>query len=110
MTNNPAYEFDLPTIVIHEMGHLLGLCHETVKTSIMAPYYLTTQRTLKAADTDIIRDIYIDGVISGLSTNSNALSAPVGSRVSGVIELHPDGKCIHYLEGKKTFEHQIDLK
>lgn len=110
MVNNLAYDYDLPTVILHEMGHLLGLCHEVSRPSVMAPYYLVPQRTLKAYDADIIKDIYVDGVISGLSTNSNALTAPVGSEVRGVIELHANGKCIHKVDGKITYEHQVSLK
>jgi hypothetical protein len=111
MTNNPLIEFDLPTVVLHEMGHLLGLCHETKKLSVMAPYYLTVQRTLQSYDADLIHDIYIDNAISALSVqnnNHNALSEPPGTEVKGIIELHADGKCIHYINGKKIFEHRVD--
>ncbi len=113
MTNNPFIEFDLPTVVLHEMGHLLGLCHETKKPSIMAPYYLTVQRSLQAYDADLIKDIYVDGAITAFSApnaNSNAISSPDGTEVRGIIELHKDGKCVHYLEGKKILEHTVKLK
>jgi hypothetical protein len=110
MTNHPMFEFDLPTIMLHELGHLLGMCHETVEDSIMAPYYISTRRSLEAYDIEHVNDIYVDGVISGLTVNTNALSAPVGSKVSGVIELHSDGKCVHYMNGKKTAEHQANFK
>ena len=112
MTNNPAFEFDVPTVILHEMGHLLGLCHETKKTSIMAPYYLTTQRTLKAFDTDIIKDIYVDNAITSLmleNTNSNALIGPKGTEVKGIIELRANGECKHYLNGIELFSHRVDL-
>lgn len=109
MTNHPMFEFDLPTIMLHELGHLLGMCHETVNDSIMAPYYITTRRSLEAYDIGHVNDIYVDGIISGLTANTNALSAPVGSKVSGVIELHADGKCVHSVNGKKTLEHQVNL-
>jgi predicted Zn-dependent protease len=110
MTNHPMFEFDLPTIMLHEFGHLLGMCHQTEEDSIMNPYYITTRRSLEAYDVEHVNDIYVDGIISGLTTtNTNALSAPVGSKVSGVIELHADGKCVHYMNGKKTTEHQVDM-
>ena len=113
MTNNPAFEFDVPTVVLHEMGHLLGLCHETKKTSIMAPYYLTTQRSLKAYDSDIIKDIYVDNAITSLmleNSNANALSSPVGTEVKGIIELRENGECKHYLNGVEHYSHKVDLK
>ena len=100
MPNNPMVEFDVPTVILHEMGHLLGLCHETKKPSIMAPYYLTVQRSLQAYDADLIKDIYVDGTISA-NSNSNAISEPDGTVVRGIIELHKDGRCIHSVNGKK---------
>ncbi len=103
-------DMDLPTVVLHEMGHLLGLCHESSKPSIMAPYYSTTQRSLQNFDKTRIQDIYINNYISGLSTNNtNALSVPEGTEVKGMIELRKDGQCVHYLNGKKTYEHHMDL-
>lgn len=112
MINNPLVEFDVPTVVLHELGHLLGLCHQSSKPSIMAPYYLTTQRNLQNFDRDIIKDIYVDGAITALSTKSNvnAISAPKGTEVRGIIELKKDGECTHYLEGKKIYQHFVELK
>nr|BDT28777.1 matrixin family metalloprotease [Bacteriovorax sp. HI3] len=103
-------DMDLPTVVLHEMGHLLGLCHESTKPSIMAPYYSTTQRTVQNFDRTRIQDIYINNYISGLSANStNAISVPEGTEVKGMIELHKDGTCAHYENGKKVYEHHLDL-
>lgn len=110
MTNNPTIEFDVPTIVLHEMGHLLGLCHESTASSVMAPYYLTDQRALKAFDTDIIQDIYVADSLSRLSalTNSQATNivSPVGTTVSGIIELKEDGECTHKINGKVVYRHK----
>lgn len=107
MSLNPTYDYDLPTVVLHEMGHLVGLCHQSIQPSVMDPYYYTTRRSLLQFDKDIIKDIYIDGVIDS-NNNTNALSMPPGTEIKGVIELHADGKCVHYMNGKKTFEHIID--
>lgn len=113
MNNNPMFEFDLPTVVLHEMGHLLGLCHETKKVSIMAPYYLTTQRSLQQADSDLIKNIYVDNAISALTVknaNTNALTSPPGTEVSGIIELRANGECVHFVEGREVYSHHVDLK
>jgi hypothetical protein len=111
MINAAGFDFDLPTIVLHEMGHLLGLCHEETEPSIMAPYYIATQHQIQQYDKNIIDYLYV-GSSSGYSvkknSNTNALSMPPGTEVSGMIELHVGGKCVHYLNGEKTFEHMVE--
>ena len=105
----PSY--DLPTIILHEMGHLLGLCHEEKEPSIMAPYYLRTQHKVQSYDFNVMHRLY-DGSSNAYSipqnTNTNALSMPPGTEVSGMIELRADGKCLHYMNGEKTYEHVVE--
>lgn len=116
MTLNPTKTYDVPTIILHEMGHLLGLCHESSSPSVMAPYYLTAQRSLQNFDRDIIQDLYIDSAVAHLSALTNSKSAiksdlpPAGTEVSGVIELMADGECIHKVNGKELFKHKTTLK
>ena len=118
MVDNPSFEFDVPTIILHEMGHLLGLCHQSSKPSVMAPYYLTEQRSLLTYDRDLIEDLYVAGSISNLSamkngkvkTNSAAELPPAGTEVSGIIELRADGECIHKVNGKEILRHKTKLK
>lgn len=101
-------DFDLATVVIHEMGHFLGLCHETSHQSIMQPYYNSTQRTLMAYDKTKINDLYTNNVITPMlaKTSANAISAPTGTPVRGIIELRANGKCMHYINGKLVYEHE----
>lgn len=121
MTNNPAIEFDIPTIVLHEMGHFLGLCHEGSQPSVMQPYYLTTQRSLQNFDRDIIEDLYLNSSIAHMSSFTNSKNAittkvanpdlpPTGTEVTGVIELRADGDCIHRVNGKEIYRHKTSLK
>ena len=99
--------YDLPTILIHEMGHFLGLCHESTRDSIMQPYYNSTQRLLKAYDKTKINDLYTNNTITPLLAKSSAyaLSAKEGTPVRGIIELRASGKCLHYINGKLVYEH-----
>jgi hypothetical protein len=110
MTGNPLVEYDLPTIVLHEMGHFLGLCHENRATSIMAPYYLSTQRNLKTFDTNKIKALYLDNQnLSALkakpSNKTQAITQPVGTEIKGIVELNANGHCRHFINGKLVYEH-----
>lgn len=99
--------YDLPTIVIHEMGHFLGLCHDTTHDSIMQPIYNFNQRLLKPYDKTIINDLYVNDKLPASMNKDAAMAAsiPVGTRVRGVIELHANGKCKHFIDGKLVYEH-----
>lgn len=110
-SGNP-FDYDVPTILLHEMGHFLGLCHESNQTSVMAPYYVSTQRTLKTFDTNKIRGLYLNNQnISAISTKTqaNAISAPAGTEVKGIVELNTDGNCRHLIDGKLVYEHKTHL-
>lgn len=113
MNNNPAFDFDVPTVVLHEIGHLLGLCHESSASSVMAPYYLTDQRSLFQFDQDIIQDLYVTANIASMSAMKNTKQAVIdaapGTTVTGIIELRTDGECIHTINGKEVFKHKAKL-
>ena len=100
--------YDLSTILLHEMGHFLGLCHESTNNSIMAPYYSGYQRTLKDYDTRKIRGLYLSNqnISSAIGNGTtNALSLAPGTPVKGIVELMANGKCRHFINGKLVFEH-----
>lgn len=50
--------FDLETVALHEIGHLLGLAHSADPNAIMYPTYTGVQRTLNQDDVDGIRRLY----------------------------------------------------
>ncbi len=53
-----AGTFDYYTVMLHELGHSLGLMHSSDTTSVMYAYYSGMRRTLKADDIAGIQDIY----------------------------------------------------
>ncbi len=109
-SGNPFIEYDLPTIVLHEMGHFLGLCHEYYADSIMAPYYFSNQSELKSFDSHKIKELYLNNrnysSFSAKGNNfQNALVAPIGTEVKGIIELNANGHCRHFINDKLVYEH-----
>ncbi|MGY1617387.1 matrixin family metalloprotease [Geodermatophilus sp. SYSU D00691] len=50
--------FDLETVALHEIGHLLGLDHSQVTGSVMFPTYGGVRRGLTQDDVDGIRRLY----------------------------------------------------
>jgi hypothetical protein len=55
-TNGAAY--DIATVMLHELGHSLGLPHSFNSASVMFPYYQGVRRTLSSFDIDAIRHLY----------------------------------------------------
>lgn len=98
--------FDLASVVLHEMGHFLGLFHvsdpSAVMSSTIGPF--TSRRSLSPLDKDQLSNIYLNGGItrkklmkmsitgadfktSDLGDRKDLVSHKEGEKVYGVIEL-----------------------
>lgn len=94
-SNDPGLlEFDFRSVAIHELGHLLGLPHNSVdlSDSVMWPSLprYTKRRELSYHDEQNIKRNY------RLPTGPVIIrNLRQGQRVRGVIELKANGKCIH---------------
>jgi peptidoglycan hydrolase-like protein with peptidoglycan-binding domain len=55
-----ADAFDVETVALHELGHILGLAHSSVPGAVMSPTVAPnfTLRTLTQDDTDAIQSLY----------------------------------------------------
>jgi predicted Zn-dependent protease len=54
-----AKQFDLESVALHEMGHLLGLGHSTDQNAAMYPYWAGVRRNLNQDDVDGIMALYV---------------------------------------------------
>ncbi len=124
--SNDNFFYDLHSVLLHEMGHALGLKHVENNSinSVMAPYLgrSDVSRELTNHDKTTVQSLYglsslkaSPFMVAALSTPSK-FELPKDARESedgaiiGVIELRADGECRHYLEGKLTQSHHHDIK
>lgn len=121
--DDPAvtYDYDLKTVMLHEMGHFLGLQH-VPKTydrtqSVMYPsiYYTEVKRVPMARDIADMASKY-NVTVGALSANAITADRPeykprdAGEAVSVVIELKASGDCVHHEGGVETLRHHVKLK
>lgn len=117
--------YDLRTVVLHEMGHFLGLTHKSYDyprdQSVMYPsiYTYEAKRAPKSVDIADISNKYgitLTSAISGSSAITTDESRPdytpqdEGKSVKILIELQSNGTCIHKEDGVEIQRHQIKLK
>ena len=110
-------DYDLPSVVLHELGHFLGLGHSGYsETSVMVPYLDVgvEKRELFNYDLDTINELYTSQNSSSLSAFSVSVSAMTdvkqeskeGEIVKGIIELQSNGDCRHFINGELVHQHK----
>ncbi|MBT7610884.1 MAG: matrixin family metalloprotease [Bacteriovoracaceae bacterium] len=124
---NNFSKYDLVSVVLHELGHFLGLPHETASgvPSVMQPYISTfeSNRFIYSADANALTDLYsqvgsssVSGFqaqtsLSNFQNNNSEFTAPTkGEEVQGIFELRADGECRHYINGKFINGHKSQHK
>lgn len=105
-------EYDLQSVILHELGHFIGQKHQFDWTidSIMQPYLddREKKRSISQYDVDSILSSY-GGYVAGLNPMYAAGSGrPVDNpseEVSGIFELRKNGRCYHWQDGKLVHVH-----
>ena len=106
--------YDLRTVVLHELGHFLGLSHKYGNT-VMVPSIGTgsVARTPTSVDTIDLADKYHLTIGSGSSNAAIGNARPrysprdSGQKVKIMIELRADGECVHKENGAVIGRHSI---
>jgi len=118
ISNKSLDDYDLSSVILHELGHFLGLGHSGYyDDSVMVPYLDvgTEKREILNYDMDSISNLYESErstsavvVTSALTTgkSTNKESKPKAEIVQGIIELQASGKCNHYIDGKLVHQHK----
>ena len=113
-TDSLENTYHLPSVLLHELGHFIGLVHQfDGRPAVMAPSLsrLDSYDTPFVADDEALQNIYSSSV-SGLESAKGVLPKrpkKEGQIVEGWIELHTDGECRHYQNGRLVGKHSIGL-
>jgi len=51
-------QYSLLAVVVHEMGHVLGLAHSKIPADVMSAYYVENRTVLTARDIKRVKDLY----------------------------------------------------
>lgn len=128
-TDSTSGTYDLASVVLHELGHFVGLSHVNAfsTASVMQPYLGMSDevRNLFNYDKSSVQSLYgLSGlsvapsafqVVSSQSTageESGPKKLPKAAReledgeIHGVIELRADGHCLHYHNGELEYSHK----
>lgn len=112
--------YDLQTVILHEMGHFIGLGHRGYPTpkasTVMYPSINDEEEKRYPKSIDIV-DV-ADKYDIALNTASPAIvgqkkvyqAKDAGTEVKMLIELYPDGECVHRENGVVIGRHPANVK
>lgn len=121
--NNAIFDYDYRTVLLHELGHFLGLQHKprtyNRNNTIMYPSIFTTEvkRSPKTVDRQDMASKY--GITLPLTAGGSAIVAPTrtytkapgdaGEMTKIILELKASGECVHHENGAVIKRHKVAL-
>lgn len=125
-TADTGPDYDLRTVMLHEMGHFIGLQHKASTSnrnnSVMYPSISTSEakrgpKAIDIADVAEKYDITLDngGVVAAIVADKKKIDTrfdpnEAAPPVKIQIELHADGECVHKENGVLVGRHPANLK
>jgi hypothetical protein len=112
--NTDGFNFDLQTVVLHELGHFLGLTHKTGNTVMVTSIGEgTNNRAPTSVDRADLADKYgaalplMPGGSGIAAAKTNYVPSGAGQQVKIMIELLTDGSCVHSENGVVVRRHSV---
>lgn len=111
LIRNGTTGYDVETIIIHELGHLMGVQHIQKKISVMYPSIeLEEKKTLDEVDIAAIRNLYhISSGVVPAGRKKVEIEDGRGDLSRMIFELGADKTCRHLLEGVEIHSHKTQL-
>ncbi|WPU63381.1 matrixin family metalloprotease [Peredibacter starrii] len=122
-SGDSGYGYDLKTVILHEMGHFIGLNHQNVTYSqrystVMYPSVSSGDKKRDPTPLDQVTLASHYNYTLSSSSGSSQMVTPrkeykprdAGTEVKMQIELYPDGECVHRMNGKVVNRHPASLK
>ncbi|WP_408096440.1 matrixin family metalloprotease [Peredibacter sp. HCB2-198] len=121
-SGDSGYGYDLKTVLLHEMGHFIGLNHQNVNYSqrystVMYPSVSSSDKKREPMPLDQVTLASHYNITLSSSSSSSQMVAPrkeykprdTGIDVVMVLELYPD-ECVHRVNGKVVGRHPANVK
>lgn len=120
-TGDYSYGYDFRTVILHEMGHFLGLLHKTgdsiMNDSILPGINRRSPTQIDAHDIAQKFNISLSTSLpmlakSSAARNGETVKAPTdsGSPVRIIMELRASGECIHTENGTEVQRHFMKIQ
>lgn len=114
INHSTSNSYNLGTILLHELGHFLGLQHLEPKdksATVMFPRISEgdVKQTPTSLDKETLASLYQITGSTGQNSRPREIEAGSGSEIRVIFELGADKICRHLINGELVHSHTVDL-